>query len=57
MSAHHLVGPDISWVEAVELTGSHLIFARIADETALEGGRWYRVTRHGAAMGCVRGLP
>ncbi|MEU4574659.1 hypothetical protein [Nonomuraea sp. NPDC023979] len=49
----YLVGPDGLRVEPVQLMrgAAHWLFARIIEPTAQEGEVWYRVTRHGQAVG------
>lgn len=49
----YLVGPDGLRVEPVQLEhgSAHWIFARMVEPSAQPGEVWYRVTRHGAAVG------
>jgi hypothetical protein len=51
--APYLLGPDGLKVEPVQLRRGdvHWLFARIVEPDAREGEVWYRVTRHGAAVG------
>ncbi|MET7465893.1 hypothetical protein [Nonomuraea sp. NPDC005501] len=51
--APYLVGPDGLRVEPVELRVDtvHWLFARMIEPAARPGEIWYRVTRHGHALG------
>lgn len=51
--SRYLVGPGGLRVEPVQLQhgSAHWIFARMVEPEAQPGEIWYRVTKHGAAVG------